>query len=160
VITKDTVLSALDYDANTGKFFWLGGKGRKKKGGEAGFLNPAGYRVIGVCGQKVLAHRLVWLVETGSFPAMELDHINRVRNDNRFVNLRQATREQNMRNRGVCKNNKLSMKGVARHQNKYRARIMHCGQIIDLGTFNTAREAAIAYTAAERVCEVFCQIGN
>jgi hypothetical protein len=45
------------------------------------------------------AHRLAWLWWFGEWPEGGLDHINRIRNDNRIDNLREATRSENQRNR-------------------------------------------------------------
>lgn len=159
MISAEVVLSHLDYDKAKGTFYWRRTCGRKKQGAEAGHINHNGYRVICINNRKIMAHKLVWLVEHGAYPAQELDHINRQRCDNRIENLRRATRELNMRNRGRNKNNAVGMKGVFAHQRGYRARIMHKGRLIDLGVFPSPREAAIAYSAAEKVCEIFCQVG-
>ena len=160
MITKDQILNIVDYDRQAGKLFWRETKGRMKKGKEAGNVTNMGYRIVGINGKKLLTHRLIWLIETGCFPALEIDHINRNRLDNRIVNLREANRELNMRNRSCSKNNKLSTKGVVAHESKFRARIMHLGVLVDLGVFDTMEKAAIAYTAAEKVCEAFYQVGN
>ena len=44
-----------------------------------------------------LAHRVIWFLQTGEWPDSDLviDHINGVRNDNRWVNLRQVTVKEN-----------------------------------------------------------------
>ena len=159
MLTREGVLQALTYDAAQGKFYWRHTLGRKREGMEAGSLNPAGYHIVGICGQKIMAHRLVWLVEHGSFPTGEIDHINRIPNDNRIENLRLANRYLNMRNRGMQRNNRLGLRGVVERPDGYRARIRHHGKSIELGVFSTAKEAAIAYSAAEKVCEIFCQVG-
>lgn len=159
MLTRDDVLRGLSYDAAQGKFFWRYTYGRKLMGAQAGWVNHNGYRVIGIQGKKIMAHKLVWLMEHGVLPAGEIDHINRMPDDNRATNLREADRHLNMRNRNANKNNPLGMKGVVKHQNGFRARIMHKGVLIDLGVFFSAKEAAIAYSAAEKVCEIFCQVG-
>lgn len=160
MLTKDSVLKLLDYDAKKGKLFWRVTFGRAKKGLEAGCIRPHGYRIIGVDGHKIMAHRLVWLIEKGCLPTLEIDHINRLTDDNRIENLREVTRQQNVLNRGCSRNNRLSMKGVSKHQDGYRTRITRGGVYLDLGVFNTANEAAAAYSAAEKVYEAFCQSGN
>ena len=160
MITRDFVLKLMDYDAEKGKLFWRVTFGRAKKGSEVGCVRTHGYRVVGIAGHKVMAHRLIWLIEKGRFPTLEIDHINRCTDDNRIENLREVTRQQNILNRGCNRNNKLSMKGVHKHQDGYRSRLMRGSIKIDLGTFDTAKEAAIAYGAAEKVYEAFCQVGN
>lgn len=37
------------------------------------------------------AHRLIWKIVTGTDPCGEIDHINGIKTDNRFINLRDAT---------------------------------------------------------------------
>jgi hypothetical protein len=64
----------------------------------AGKINSKGYRLIGVDGRWHKAHRLAWLYMTGSWPREQIDHINLIKNDNRFENLREATQTQNHAN--------------------------------------------------------------
>ena len=59
-----------------------------------------------------LAHRLAWLYAYGSWPQLEIDHINKDKGDNRLVNLREATRSQNMINAPTRKNNRSGYRGV------------------------------------------------
>jgi hypothetical protein len=160
MITREKALELLNYDAEKGKIYWRVTFGRMKKGAEAGCVRPNGYRMVGISGYKIMAHRLIWLLEKGTFPSLEIDHINRQPDDNRIINLREVTRQQNVLNRGCSRNNRLSLKGVHRHQDGYRARIMRGSVTLDLGMFDTAKEAAIAYTTAEKVYETFCQVGN
>ena len=58
------------------------------------------------------AHRLAWLYMTGEMPSEQIDHINLVKNDNRFCNLRKATMPQNQWNTGIRSTNKSGIKGV------------------------------------------------
>ena len=34
---------------------------------------------------------MIWCKQTGQWPEGDIDHVNRVRDDNRFVNLRECT---------------------------------------------------------------------
>lgn len=45
------------------------------------------------------ASRLAWLYMTGEWPKYEMDHINHVKDDNRWVNLRDVTPAENCANR-------------------------------------------------------------
>lgn len=71
--------------------------------------NSNGYIVVMHKGKRVYAHRLAWILTHGSIPdGMMIDHINRVRHDNRLCNLRLVTAKGNADNRdtssviGVC----------------------------------------------------------
>ncbi len=45
-----------------------------------------------------IAH-IIWFLEWGIWPTKEIDHENRVRDDNRIENLRLTTRRENLRRR-------------------------------------------------------------
>lgn len=86
-------------------------------------------------------------------PEMEVDH--RDRNGLRCTrdNLRLATKQQNLANRGI-RSTAIHGKGVEQTPTqRYRARIKVSGQIIQLGTFATAKEARDAYNI--KAVEVF-----
>ncbi len=94
-------------------------------------------------GKTLHLHRLIM----GNIDGKVIDHISRDRLDNRKINLRHVTQQQNVQNSGMNKNNSTGYKGVYfdKQRKKYAAEIM-CGRKKHyLGRFNTAREAAIAY---------------
>ena len=149
-------MSQLAYNPNTGDFQWLVSKngfhGAIKVGAIAGTMKD-GYTQI-TCDQRFYrAHRLAWLFMTGSFPAtgFEIDHINGIRNDNRWSNLRLVTRSQNNMNSGKSVANKSGAKGVSMDKtiNKWLARIQVNKKIIYLGHFESFEEAAKARKEAE-----------
>ncbi|NLB79300.1 MAG: Fis family transcriptional regulator [Clostridiaceae bacterium] len=76
-----------------------------------------------------------------------IDHISRDRLDNRKINLRHVSQQQNVLNRGISKNNSTGYKGVYfdKQRKKYVAEIMCGGRKHHLGRFDTAKKAAIAY---------------
>lgn len=89
----------LAYDPLTGIFVWrMSRPGRAKAGAIAGFLDGCGYIAIGFEARRWLAHRLAWAHVHGEPPAGIIDHINRVRVDNRIANLRIASRLENFQN--------------------------------------------------------------
>lgn len=144
----------LSYDSKTGVFVWLIPRGRWKAGMRAGTLHKKGYRYIWVDRIAYRSSRLAWLYVKGVWPSREIDHQNLDRGDDRFRNLRLATRGQNVCNCGVRKDNKLGVKGVSvRASNrfkKYVAQIQINRQKIGLGSYYTLEEAQAAYVAAAR----------
>jgi AP2 domain len=79
-------------------------------------------------------------------PGEQPDHRNGNPLDNRRRNLRKATGPQNKQNRKIFSNNKSGFKGVYWHKThkKWVAVIGYKGKIINLGDFNSDKEAARA----------------
>lgn len=77
-----------------------------------------------------------------------VDHINRDTKDNRRVNLRFATNQENTRNISMQKNNTSGYKGVHRHYGKWQVEIKVDYKKIRLGRFTDIRDAARCYNEA------------
>lgn len=153
-LTREQIEAALSYDKETGAFKWIKPTGRRAKAGDAaGSLWSCGYVAIGVAGQRVLAHRLAWFIETGEWPGFDIDHINGNRQDNRIANLRPASRSQNMANTPKRASNTSGVKGVhwSSRSRRWIARVMKDGKQIHLGTFKDLSDAAEAYAAGATV---------
>lgn len=105
-----------------------------------------------IFGHKYRVHRLIWLHVTGAWPNAEIDHLNRRWWDNRLINLRQATRQENSHNQSLYRNNKSGRVGVfwLSDRGKWRAEICVSGRDHILGSFATFEEAVAARAAAER----------
>lgn len=87
----------------------------------------------------------------GYWPENDIDHINRVKTDNRWSNLREVSKSCNMRNRSLLKNNKSGITGVrwrCKHK-KWIAQAKIGHKHIHLGNFSTKLEAAKARWDAE-----------
>lgn len=150
-LTQEELRRVLGYDPTTGIFRWLVALGRRVKvGAQAGGISSVGYIVIRVHKQIYQAHRLAFLYVTGRWPSDDMDHVNGDRKDNRFANLREATRGENCMNRARPSNNKSGFKGVCfrRSNNKWAAQIGTKNRMIHLGYFTSPGAAAAAYDQA------------
>lgn len=154
-LTQEVLKEWLDYDPETGEFRWAQSRDRGKvmKGRKAGCLHPDGYIKIRLFDRMYRCSRLAVLWMTGKMPEF-VDHIDRDRMNDRWVNLRVCTRSQNQCNRPKQVNNKSGYKGVLWHKQrqKWWARIGYCGQVKSLGFFDSLEDAAAAYVrAAEKL---------
>lgn len=150
----DLLRSLMAYNPETGVFTRLvatrGKGGRKPIGARAGFLNARDGRFyIDIHGKRYAAHRLAWLYMTGTWPS-EVDHKNRIPSDNRWSNLRVATRSQNNANVGLKSHNTSGVKGVCwdRSRGLWLAQISVDTKRMHLGRFSSKEEAAAAYARA------------
>ena len=150
-MTQDELRMAISYDKETGVFRWLVSRGRAGKGTVAGceaVLSGKKYRLIGIFGQMLLAHRLAWFYMTGEWPK-EIDHRDGDGLNNAWRNLREATRTQNNANTGVRKDNTSGFKGVYEQlPGRYRAQIQVNDKRIYLGIFDSQDDARDAYWRA------------
>jgi hypothetical protein len=119
-------------------------------GDVAGCLNK-GYKQTRVYGKSYKIHRLVWLYHHGYFPEHQIDHINRIKNDNRIENLREVSQVCNLRNCDHRKDNLSGIKGVSLRGkgSKWQAQIQISKKKINLGYYDTLLEAAKARWNAE-----------
>lgn len=149
------------YEPETGKLYWrelprtvgnwAASWNTRYAGREAFTADMRGYRQGRVDGQNLLAHRIVWAIYTGAWPAAEIDHINGDRADNRIVNLRAADRSENNRNTAVRRSSVTGVVGVTwdSQTSSYRAQIKTQGRLIYLGRFHSLREAKAVRKQAE-----------
>jgi hypothetical protein len=150
----------LNYDPITGILTWkfrlnMPNKWNARFAGKiAGHLDSEGYwrvewREGGVRHRHPVAI-VIWAIMTGSFPDHEVDHENRIASDNRWNNLRAATRSEQTQNRERRKPF-LYPVGVKRCYNRYQASIAIDKKRIYLGMYATAEAAGQAYLAAREL---------
>jgi hypothetical protein len=113
-----------------------------------------GYRIVRLrIGGKIVqwrVHRVIFAMQTGAWPPADVDHKNRVRGDNRWTNLRPATRAENVQNT-LQVHNASGLPGVwwCNKHRKWWARLQADGKRQHLGSFLTAEEAHASYLAAK-----------
>jgi len=88
---------------------------------------------------------------TGEEPN-EIDHINRIKDDNRWENLRSVPTMINSRNKSL-QNNSSGVKGVryVNETDRWRADIFLAGKVYYIGTYHHALDAIQARIEAEEI---------
>ena len=159
MLTHADLLKTLHYDPETGEWRWLIKRGRAHPGRLAGSIGWQGRRKIRWNGTVHNAARLAWFYMTGSWPAGEVDHKDTDRLNDRWDNLREATRSQNQCNTRTYRNNISGYRGVhlCLKTKRWRAMISEGGKNYHLGYFRQKDEAIAAWRAAaiERDPEFF-----
>jgi len=138
-----------------GVLYWKNPVYPRRIGKKAGYVNAKGYVHVSVRGiGLVLAHRIIMTMRGHVLgPRDDIDHINRIRNDNSVGNLRIVTPSQNILNRPFNRKTKTGIPGVTVFPTpggkiRYRARIVRNKKNISLGLYDTVEAAANAYKAA------------
>jgi hypothetical protein len=149
-VTQERVRELFDY--RDGNLFWKIRSARCIKIGDmAGWENGNAYKKVRVDGKIEYVHRVVFLYHHGHLPTY-VDHKDLNPANNRIENLREATRNDNARNKSKQKNNTTGYIGVSfrKDSNKFRAMIAVNSKSIRLGSYLTAYEAALAYNEAAK----------
>jgi hypothetical protein len=130
------------YDSETGFVYNRYGKISKS-------IHRKGYLQIQITLNKknyhLLAHQFGWYWVYKEC-VEQIDHINRIKNDNRICNLRSVTNQQNQWNRKIAKG---YSKIVYNDSIYYISQIHLNNKIIYLGCFNTEEKARNAYLQAK-----------
>ena len=160
MLTQDRLRQILHYDPDTGVFTRIKKQTGVRQGAIAGSLSKEGYLVTSVDCKVYKCHRLAWLYMTGSWPANHIDHKDGNKANNRFYNLRDVTKSQNMQNqrKAQAHNKATQLLGVYKNGVNFAARIWHNNTRVYLGTFATKEEAHAAYLAAKRLLHSTCTI--
>lgn len=144
------IQDALAYDPETGLFTWRHNSKGHGAGDRAGGKNHYGYIQISIHlshrRRTMQAHRLAWLLVHKIEPDGHVDHINRVRDDNRITNLRVVSQRVNVLNSARFDAKAI---GATFHKSgKWQAQVHLSGRSIYLGLFPTQDQACEAYRAA------------
>lgn len=148
--TAEVARTLFSYDPITGSIRYLTKRDRHQIGDIATRKRVDGYNYVCLSKRKVRANRLAFLLVTGEWPFALVDHKNNDHTDDRWENLRPATKSQNSANSKRPVTNTTGFKGVKRQNRKFSARIRYMDKQMHLGMFDTAEEAHEAYMAAAR----------
>lgn len=149
-LTHKELLERLSYNPDTGVFTWIKSNSNAAPSGSvAGCINnTSGYCQIRINGETFRAHRLAWFYVHGKWPEKQMDHINRVKTDNRIKNLRLVSHSENNQNKKV--------KGYtySKKSKKWRSYIGLNGKKHHLGYFDSPEEAEQAYFTAKKIMHI------
>lgn len=136
-----------EYDSATGKLWRLHvhtSSYREVKG-----TNSEGYGRVYLHTKEYRAHHICWYLHYGIWPSKEIDHKNRIRDQNNIDNLRESTDAQ--------QTNNLSTQSkfgrciwYKKRINRYEVCIRRNKQIIYVGVFKTPEEAIAARDNTEK----------
>jgi len=181
-VTPAELQELLFYDPDTGLFLWkprplrfcVEGRGRYTRernksvfdsnyAGKPALTchNPNGYLRGNLFGRSLMAHRAAFACVLGRWPKGQVDHINGVRDDNRWENLREATNQQNQWNSSSAKNSSSRYVGVSwdTYAGKWGAYICPENRKVHLGYFSCEMEAAkVRDRAAKEVFGEYARI--
>ncbi len=157
ILTQDELRNKFTYNPETGIFLYIPAKRNNRKKMEAGFYCSSGYLCIGIKGKYYKLHRLAFLYMNGKIPEKSVDHINGIRDDNRWENLREATSFENCQNIKLYSSNSTGFMGVTYYKNikKFAAQIQFNKKNKYLGLFNTAEQAHAVYLEQKILLHTF-----
>lgn len=151
MLTQERLKELMDYNPDTGMFTRKTALPGHLDGGAVGSPTKKGYISVGIDYKTYMCHRLVWLWSYGYFPEYGIDHINRVKDDNRLCNLREISHQCNLRNANKQKNNKSGITGVCwrKRYNVWVAKITVNYKDVWIGTYKNKKDAVKARWKAE-----------
>ena len=152
-LTQKYVKADVYYNSESGLFYRK--KIIKKIGGPSkkplGTKTKGGYLICCVSGKLYYLHRLAWLYIHGYFPENDIDHIDRDRTNNKISNLREVSRQCNLRNGNQIKGTS-KIKGVnwVNREQKWNARLSLNNHHKSLGNYENFDDAVCARLAGEQ----------
>ena len=131
------------YDKDTGILYGKYGK-------PIGSVNHHGYLMSRIDGKSQSVHRYVYMMVSGrDIPeGYQVDHINGIKTDNRWSNLRLVTQTDNMKNMKLFRNNKSGVTGVRFDRTRSRWKVTLSNDT--LGYYKTFEDAVDARRLAEK----------
>lgn len=141
----------LSYNAETGELRYKVAVSGMEVGDRAGSYID-GYLYVSCYGVRYSAANIAWLLDEEEWPAVQVDHINRKRDDNRRDNLRLSTQTQQRYNTTMSARNTSGYRGVSweKSKRKWRTDIRVPGKHVPLGRYRDVEQAAAVYEWAAR----------
>ena len=163
--TPEMLHRLLRYDPKTGKLYWRErgvewfngdqrhcAKFNTRYAGKEAFTatSPQGYKRGTLLGKNYQAHVVIFAMMTGRWPDGDVDHRNKKRSDNRFRNLREGSRAQNLSNTSSRVGSSSRYLGVCwdARRKRWLAQIRLNRKTISLGRYDDESDAARAYDEA------------
>lgn len=150
MLTQELLKTLLEYNPITGIFTRKISTNPKNKEGETAGTLYQGYKVIKLLGKSYQAARLAFLYMEGCFPSGQIDHINHMRDDDRWINLRLVSQQENSKNRSKYVTNSSGENGITKSGKKYRVQLSSNGKRYSFGSHETLEEAVIARDQGKR----------
>jgi hypothetical protein len=149
-LTQKRLKEVLDCNPDNGLFYWKSSEHNKSTDKPAG-TKTNGYICIQIDRKLYRAPRLAFLYMEGYFPEYDVDHINRIRDDDRWINLRHVSRSCNVRNCDMLQNNTSGITGVCwnTRTGKWIVQLTINNERKWLGSFNDLSEAVQVRWEAE-----------
>ncbi len=154
MLTQAELKEYFHYDPETGIFTMQKDWYKTKQGDVVGVRHSEGYLYICFKRNYYYLHRLAFLYMAGYSPEHTVDHINGIREDNRWQNLRHASIMCQRQNTSRLNTNRSGFKGVSWNtsQRKYFSQIIVNKKHYSLGVYDCILDAALARIAFEDMC--------
>lgn len=144
-MSKTAVEKCLDeVEYKDGKLFWTKSGSGRKINKPIGSLTKDGYLQCTLGGVQKKVHHIVWFIHKGYWPE-SIDHINKIKDDNRIENLREGFSVNNHNRNMPLPSSGLVGAHYSKLKDKFKSSIKVEGSNIHLGYFDTAEEASRAY---------------
>lgn len=144
--TLEIIDRCLEYFPKSGKLIWAVPTASTVKIGQlVGSINSKGYRTCNINRQSLKVHHICWYKFYGEWSGHQLDHINRIRSDNKIINLRKSTDIQNRHNSSANKTNITRQVGIT-FLDKWRKKKFHVDILregVRLSSFHHTLEEAM-----------------
>lgn len=129
-LTPELARKFFDYNPTTGALRWRCNHGKSDRAGNLVRVVSRSYVQVKLLGSSYAGHRIAWMVQTGEVPPDIIDHANGDKGDNRWANLRAATRSQNAFNTAPQRSGRKTLPvGVIQHPSTklYRSKVTQDG---------------------------------